>query len=106
MIYFARIKIVKYNACNRVRTMSVIKIGCSIQVEGRLRELGRQYGRPIKLLATMPGDYKTESAIHEQFANSRLPRIGKGRLDWFYPTRDLVSFVKQLKASAVTVESI
>jgi hypothetical protein len=65
-----------------------IKIGTTGDVESRLRQLETHYGRPMALLATMPGGRDEERAIHEQFAHLRF-----GRTEQFRPAPDLLAFI-------------
>jgi hypothetical protein len=79
MIYFIR----SYN--------THIKIGYSVDPEYRKKCL--QTGSPIKLhiQAIMPGEFKTESGLHEMFAHLRT----KG--EWFRYTDELKWFIRSVK---------
>ncbi len=79
MIYFIR----SYN--------THIKIGCSSDPEYRKKCL--QTGSPIKLhiQATMPGEYQTETGLHEMFPHLRT----KG--EWFRYTDELKWFIRAIK---------
>jgi hypothetical protein len=65
-----------------------IKIGCSGNVEARLGQLEAHYGCRLSLLATMPGDRRTEAEIHARFAHLRF-----GRTEQFRPEADLMAFI-------------
>jgi hypothetical protein len=65
-----------------------IKIGTTADVESRLRQLEAHYGRPLALLATMPGGRDEERAIHRRFALLRF-----GRTEQFRPAPDLLAFI-------------
>ena len=53
-VYFA-------TACDK------IKIGCSRRPHDRIWQVSEWIPFPIKLLATMPGGYDVETAIHSMF---------------------------------------
>jgi Meiotically Up-regulated Gene 113 (MUG113) protein len=72
-----------------------IKIGFSDNVEVRHRQLEAHYGKPLAILATMPGDPTVEAKVHERFAHLRLGEQGKrGRQpEQFRPAPDLMEFI-------------
>jgi hypothetical protein len=78
-----------------------IKIGYSVDVEARVRKLEAYYGRPLSLLAAMPGDLGTEAEIHEQFAHLRL-----GRTEQFRPAAELLEFVGRMDRIAVNPDAV
>lgn len=65
-----------------------IKIGCTRNLYARLNNLASCYGRPVTLLATMLGDRKRETEIHERFSHLRF-----GRTEQFRPGPDLMAFI-------------
>lgn len=67
-----------------------IKIGFSDDVDARRRQIEQHYGRPLALLATMPGGREEETAIHERFNHLRL-----GRTEQFLPAPELLDFIGQ-----------
>jgi hypothetical protein len=67
-----------------------VKIGHSEDVEARVRQLEGHYGRPMALLATMPGGRDEERAVHDRFAHLRL-----GRTEQFRPDRELFEFINR-----------
>jgi len=83
MIYFIR----SYN--------TYIKIGYSNDPEYRKKCL--QTGSPVKLhlQATMPGEFKTESGLHELFAHLRTGG------EWFRYTDELKWFIRAVKENTV-----
>ncbi len=100
MIYFARIDIGELSGQDlRTRTISIIKIGSTIQ-EVKHRILGHrsQLKKPVTLLATIPGGREEEKQIHHRFAHIRLPNWADGGTppEWFWPTRELLEFIKNL----------
>lgn len=81
-----------------------VKIGCSVDVGRRQRQLEGIYGRPLALLATMPGDRKVERRIHTRFARLRL-----GRSEQFRPARELLEFIGRpalVSANPDTIEAM
>jgi hypothetical protein len=65
-----------------------IKIGCSQDVDARIRYLEFQYGRKLVVLGTLVGGRDKEKAIHKRFARLRL-----GRTEQFLPTLELSEFL-------------
>ena len=65
-----------------------IKIGCSESIEGRLKQHAWRYGRPVSLLATLPGDRSEEARWHERFTHLRL-----GKTEQFRPAPDLMGAI-------------
>ena len=65
-----------------------IKIGCSVNVDARHRQLEAHYRRPLSILATIDGGRDEERALHEQFAHLRL-----GRTEQFRPDSELLAFI-------------
>lgn len=78
-----------------------IKIGCSDNVEQRIRSLEVTYGRHLTLLATMPGDVERETEIQDQFAHLRI-----GHTEQFRPGADLLKFIGQPVPESVIPESV
>lgn len=64
-----------------------IKIGMSLDLEERLRDLATSLPYPIKLLGAIPGTSATEAAIQRRWAALRL----KG--EWFQRTPELMAFI-------------
>lgn len=67
-----------------------IKIGYSFDVVSRLEQLERHYGKPLAILATMPGGRAEETAIHRRFAHLRC-----GKTEQFRPAPELMSFINR-----------
>jgi hypothetical protein len=65
-----------------------VKIGYTADVETRHKSLESLYGKPLALLATLPGGRNKERAIHERFAPLRL-----GRTEQFRPAAELMAFI-------------
>lgn len=65
-----------------------IKIGCSVDVDTRIRALEHHYKQPLVLLATMPGGRDEERMIHEKFAEHRLRRT-----EQFRPAAEIMEFI-------------
>ncbi len=100
MIYFAQIDIGEIGGQDlRTRTISIIKIGSTIgRVKDRIMQHRGHLKKPVTLLATMPGGREEEKQIHRRFAHVQLHKhdnVG-GPPEWFYPTRELMEFIKKL----------
>lgn len=65
-----------------------IKIGTTRNLRSRMAVLYHD-----EVLAIEPGSYTLESQRHREFAGSRVER----QKEWFHPTPDLISHVKQLR---------
>ncbi len=99
MIYFAWIDVGELGGQDlRTRKIGIIKIGSTIQeVKARIWGHHGQLKKPITLLATMPGDREEERQLHRRFSHLRLPAHETGAPpEWFYPTRELMEFIKNL----------
>lgn len=72
-----------------------VKIGYSVDVEARHRQLENHYGQRLALLATMAGGPEEETAVHDRFAHLRI--AGKGRRggfpEQFRPAPELMAFI-------------
>jgi len=65
-----------------------IKIGCTIDLGRRLKELESHYGQPLAVLATLEGGKEEEAEIHSRFSHLRF-----GRSEQFKPADDLMRFI-------------
>lgn len=65
-----------------------VKIGYSFDVESRIAQLEKHYGKSLAILATMPGGRDEETTIHRRFAHLRC-----GRTEQFRPAPELMSFI-------------
>lgn len=72
-----------------------VKIGHSTDVERRREQLSSHYGRPLIVLATMPGGPEEEAEIHGRFHHLRLKGKGtRGRYpEQFRPESELMAFI-------------
>lgn len=68
-----------------------IKIGVSMSVKGRMRDLQVANPKPLRLIGKMPGSSRDERKIHRQFKHLHI------RGEWFRPGNDLLIFVHQNK---------
>jgi hypothetical protein len=95
VIYFAR-----------SRSQGWIKIGCSVNVEGRLYNYNR-YGYEMDFLAVMPGGFGEEREIHERFVDLRIKteRGAIPRAERFHPGPSLMAFILGLSDPAVACGS-
>ena len=64
-----------------------IKIGVSIRLSQRLKQLVAEHGEGLEVLAVVDGSYDEEKALHGRFAHLRT--VG----EWFEPGDDLVGFI-------------
>lgn len=65
-----------------------IKVGFSDNVPARIKQLEAHYGRPLAVLATLPGGREEEREIHERFASLRF-----GKTEQFRPDPELLTFI-------------
>lgn len=64
-----------------------IKIGTTIRLTQRLRQLAAEHGEGLEVLAVLDGSRDVEQALHGRFAHLR--RVG----EWFEPGDDLLGFI-------------
>ena len=67
-----------------------IKIGATVRISNRHRELRSTTGVPGKMLATVEGGNDLEQAYHIRFAEHRLHG------EWFAPHPDLLAEIERL----------
>lgn len=72
LVYFAR------------RADGAIKIGTTRHLPTRLKSLRRRFGE-VDVIATYPGDSRSEASLHRELAAHRLDG------EWFSPVADVVS---------------
>ncbi|MFS0736959.1 GIY-YIG nuclease family protein [Sphingomonas sp. 1P06PA] len=77
-----------------------IKIGCSDQPENRLRSIMNWSPFPLEIVATTPGGFDLERALHGHFQNHFL------RNEWFRPTPELRALIVKLAAGCPVEEAI
>lgn len=65
-----------------------VKIGTTEDLKTRLVALTTHYGKPLSVLATLPGGRDEEVAIHERFSHLRF-----GRTEQFRPAVELMAFI-------------
>lgn len=65
-----------------------IKIGCTINLDYRRKQLETRYGCPLVVLATRDGGRDAEAEIHARFAPLRF-----GKTEQFRPGPDLLTFI-------------
>lgn len=69
----------------------LIKIGTTVRLVERLKQLCNEVGGNLRVLAVMDGTYPEESDLHRRFAHLR---VGDSVLcEWFEPGSDLVGFI-------------
>ncbi len=64
-----------------------IKIGTTKCIASRFQTLQNASSEPLRILATVPGDYRHEAEIHDTFRASRLHR------EWFAPSPELLAYI-------------
>lgn len=64
-----------------------IKIGTTIRLSQRLKELTKDVGQALEVLAVVEGGLSAERQLHEQFAHLRVTQ------EWFEPGDDLTGFI-------------
>jgi Meiotically up-regulated gene 113 len=65
-----------------------IKIGTTLRMARRLRQLIRLRGTKLRVLAIVPGDHAREAELHRQFGHLRMEG------EWFDPGPDLLKFIR------------
>lgn len=65
-----------------------IKIGTTIQLSYRLKQLASEFGDDLEVLAIIDGDRPEERQLHRKFAHLRT--VG----EWFEPGDDLLGFIR------------
>jgi hypothetical protein len=78
-----------------------VKIGTSVNVDVRRKQLEWDYGRSLVLLATLPGGRDEERALHQRFAAHRL-----GRTEQFRPVPELMEFIGRPLLVGANPESV
>lgn len=98
-VYFARLDVFELiPAYGPNKTISLIKIGTSIYPDSRISEFKSTYGFRGVPLAYIDGGRDEERAMHRRFENSRLaPVFHNVQGELFYPTRDLMAFIEELR---------
>lgn len=82
-----------------VKSGDFIKIGTTIDIAGRMRDLAHGNPHGLELLATAPGDRDVELAIHKKLGEFRKHR------EWFLdckPVRDLMQDFLAIGVAAVS----
>jgi hypothetical protein len=64
-----------------------IKIGTTVRLSARLKQLEKEQGVPLRVLGVMDGSYADETALHGRFV-----RDGRGR-EWFRANPELTAFI-------------
>lgn len=81
------------------RQDGAIKIGTSVQVEARKRELEVASG-PLDLLGVIAGSYEMEARLHQEFRHLRTHG------EWFRPGADLLAFINKTTQSLPLSDSL
>jgi hypothetical protein len=64
-----------------------IKIGTTIRLSTRLKQLVAEHGEGLEVLAVTEGSYEAESELHRRFSHLRVVN------EWFEPGDDLMGFI-------------
>lgn len=64
-----------------------IKIGTTIRLSQRLKQLAAEHGQGLEVLAVIDGSHEAERCLHGRFAHLRS--VG----EWFEPGDDLLGFI-------------
>lgn len=64
-----------------------IKIGTTIRLSARLKQLCNDHGTGLRVLAVTDGTFDTEKTLHQRFAHLRVVN------EWFEPGDDLIGFI-------------
>lgn len=85
-----------------------VKIGHSVDVAVRIRQLENHFGRPLVLLGSREGDRNEEQAIHARFAHLRLsgPYRYWQQPEQFQPAPELMGFIGRTDSSAEDPETV
>lgn len=78
-----------------------IKIGCSANIEARVRQLSSDYRAKFRVLATIPGDFTDERNLHLKLAKHRVDMGSKkpGSSEWFNPSSAVLSALGHIIAT-------
>lgn len=77
-----------------------IKIGCSRFAKDRILEISRQSPIALEIVCTIPGDGKTEHALHRLFASCH------SHLEWFHASPELLEFIDRLNGGVALSEIV
>lgn len=64
-----------------------IKIGTTVRLSVRLKQLCKEYGQDLRVLAVADGTFDSEKALHRRFEHLRVVN------EWFEPGDDLLGFI-------------
>ena len=83
-----------------VGLLGPIKIGCTTVCEKRLADLSVWSPFLLEIVATRPGNFRTEINLHECFADSHSHR------EWFHPSPKLLAALDKLRAGLPLHEAV
>lgn len=90
-----RSSLVYFIQCNSTKN---IKIGKSINVHERMKQIKGMTPSGIDLLATIDGDTDVEANLHKKFNKYSVHG------EWFKPSRELMDFIKSIQDDAEEME--
>lgn len=70
-----------------------IKIGCTNNLNVRLKANAYEKGEPITVLAILGGSFQLENRLRNQFRHIRIVK----KRDWYYPYPDIMQHIQQVK---------
>lgn len=76
------------------------KIGCTVLPERRLRELAEWSPSPLEIVATIPGDLRTESSFHTLF------RDHHSHHEWFLEAPEICTAVDAIRRGWFDITSL
>lgn len=69
-----------------------IKIGTTGRLSTRLKQLGIEFGKDLRLLAVMDGSFEEEKSLHKRFAHLRIAPSALN--ERFEPDASLLGFIR------------
>jgi len=77
-----------------VHPIARIKIGCSEEIDNRIKALQTSSCTPLEVLKVIPGGFRMEQACHVRFAAYRV------HLEWFDQADELLAEIRLMPAAA------
>ena len=80
-----------------IKSERMVKIGCSINIDRRIKEIQPWSPYPLELLAVMPGTVRIENAVHSMF------EADWSHAEWFHLSADITAFIERIKDGNIPV---
>lgn len=75
-----------------------IKIGYTTQIRKRMKALRKEHNAELYLLATEPGNVKTENTRHKEFSYLNVTPTYRGKCnEWFYVDELLCAYIEDIR---------